>query len=78
MDLLDVYRPNITALGEQIIGHTKVYLEGGNMCRLRECNLGNMIADSMVHTRMLENKGGEYWTDAAIALISGGGQFNIG
>ncbi|XP_030560619.1 protein 5NUC-like isoform X2 [Drosophila novamexicana] len=73
LDLLDVYRPNITALGEQIIGHTKVYLEGGNMCRLRECNLGNMIADSMVHTRMLENKGGEYWTDAAIALISGGG-----
>ncbi|EDW61296.2 protein 5NUC [Drosophila virilis] len=73
LDLLDVYRPNITARGEQIIGHTKVYLEGGNMCRLRECNLGNMIADSMVYARMLENKGGEYWTDAAIALISGGG-----
>ncbi|XP_064542713.1 protein 5NUC-like isoform X2 [Drosophila montana] len=73
LDLLDVYRPNITARGEQIIGHTKVYLEGGNMCRLRECNLGNLIADSMVYTRVLENKGGEYWTDAAVALISGGG-----
>ncbi|XP_023172463.2 protein 5NUC-like [Drosophila hydei] len=73
LDLLDVFRPNITAKGEQVIGHTRVLLEGGNMCRLRECNLGNLVADSMVYSRMLENKGGEYWTDAAIALISGGG-----
>lgn len=75
MDLLDVYRPNITAMGEKIVGYTKVYLEGGKICRVRECNLGNLIADSMVHTRVLENKGGNYWTDAAISLILGGGQF---
>ncbi|XP_030554704.1 protein 5NUC-like [Drosophila novamexicana] len=73
LDLLEVYRPNITKLEQTIVGYTKVTLEGGNVCRLRECNLGNLIADSMVHTRVLENKGGDYWTDAPIALVQGGG-----
>ncbi|EDW61292.1 protein 5NUC [Drosophila virilis] len=73
LDLLEVYRPNITRLEQTIVGYTKVTLEGGNVCRLRECNLGNLIADSMVHTRVLENKGGDYWTDAPIALLQGGG-----
>ncbi|KAH8297418.1 hypothetical protein KR044_011477, partial [Drosophila immigrans] len=73
LDLLDVYRPNITALEQTIVGYTKVTLEGGNICRLRECNLGNLVADSMVHTRVLEDKAGDYWTDAPIALIQGGG-----
>ncbi|XP_064542656.1 protein 5NUC-like [Drosophila montana] len=73
LDLLEVYRPNITRLEQTIVGYTKVNLEGGNICRLRECNLGNLIADSMVHTRVLENKGGDYWTDAPIALLQGGG-----
>ncbi|KAM8711591.1 hypothetical protein ACLKA7_012156 [Drosophila subpalustris] len=73
LDLLDVYRPNITALEQTIVGYTKVTLEGGNICRLRECNLGNLVADSMVHTRVLEDKSGSYWTDAPIALIQGGG-----
>lgn len=77
LDLLDTFRPNITAKGKQVIGHTKVHLEGGSICRLRECNLGNLIADSMVYSRMLENKGGEYWTDAAIALIAGGGTYYV-
>lgn len=74
LDLLEVYRPNITKLEQTIVGYTKVTLEGGNVCRLRECNLGNLIADSMVHTRVLENKGGDYWTDAPIALVQGGGK----
>ncbi|XP_060656295.1 protein 5NUC-like isoform X1 [Drosophila nasuta] len=73
LDLLDVYRPNITHLEQTIVGYTKVTLEGGNICRLRECNLGNLVADSMVHTRVLEDKAGDYWTDASIALIQGGG-----
>lgn len=73
LDLLDVYRPNITALEQTIIGYTKVTLEGGNICRLRECNLGNLVADSMVHSRVLENKSENFWTDAPIALIQGGG-----
>lgn len=62
------------ALGNKIVGYTKVHLEGERTCRRKECNLGNLIADSMVNARVLENKGGEYWTDAAIALIMGGGK----
>ncbi|EDW01380.1 GH21403 [Drosophila grimshawi] len=74
LDLLDVYRPNVTASAQQVIGHTKVFLEGGRICRLRECNLGNLIAESMVYARMMENKGAwTDWTDAPIALIPGGG-----
>ncbi|EDW01381.1 protein 5NUC [Drosophila grimshawi] len=73
LDLLEVYRPDITHLEETIVGYTKVELEGGNVCRLRECNLGNLIADSMVHARVLELPDGDYWTDAPIALLQGGG-----
>ncbi|KAH8400579.1 hypothetical protein KR222_007239 [Zaprionus bogoriensis] len=73
LDLLEVYRPNITTLGDKIVGYTKVDLEGGRVCRRKECNLGNLIADSMVNARVVENKGGEFWTDAAIALIMSGG-----
>lgn len=65
------------ALGNKIVGYTKVHLEGERTCRHKECNLGNLIADSMVNARALENKGGDYWTDAAIALIMGGGKIRI-
>lgn len=47
-----------------------VFLNG--TCRFNECNLGNFIADSMVFDYARSYKG-EYWTDAAIALIQGGG-----
>ncbi|XP_037947379.1 protein 5NUC-like [Teleopsis dalmanni] len=74
LQLLELYRPNITALEQSVVGHTKVYLEGSSkVCRKRECNLGNLVADSMVHARVSENQGGLYWTDAAIAFIMGGG-----
>lgn len=74
LDLLEVYRPNITAIENTIVGYTKVKLEGGGVCRLRECNLGNLITDSMVYARVLEEKSGDYWTDAPIALLQGGGE----
>ncbi|XP_022226966.2 protein 5NUC [Drosophila obscura] len=73
LDLLEVYRPNVTAMENSIVGYTKVYLEGGGVCRMRECNLGNLITDAMIFARVLEDQGGEYWTDAPIALMQGGG-----
>ncbi|XP_065367554.1 protein 5NUC-like [Calliphora vicina] len=74
LQLLEVYRPNITALESNVVGRTKVHLEGrAEICRSGECNLGNMVADSMVYARVLENQGGSYWTDAPIAFIQGGG-----
>ncbi|KAH8280429.1 hypothetical protein KR018_006987, partial [Drosophila ironensis] len=74
LDLLEVFRPNVTALEKSVIGHTKVHLEGRKeVCRARECNLGNLVADAMVFSRAMENQGGDYWTDAAISLMQGGG-----
>ncbi|XP_030380125.1 protein 5NUC-like [Scaptodrosophila lebanonensis] len=73
LQLLDVYRPTIEALDTDPVGYTKVKLVGGEYCRKFECNLGNLIADSMIFARVLENAGGDYWTDASIALIQGGG-----
>lgn len=73
-DLLEVYRPNITNLENTIVGHTKVQLNGRSMaCRSEECNLGNLVADSMIYARVVEDQGGDFWTDAPIAIINGGG-----
>lgn len=70
--LLEVYRPAILALQNEIVGVTKVLLDGS--CRFNECNLGNFIADSMVDWRSLKHESAEgYWTDAPIALLQGGG-----
>lgn len=74
LDLLNQYRPNITALESNIIGYTKVRLEGrSSVCRVAECNLGNVIADSMVFARAVQDEGGKFWTDAAIGFVQGGG-----
>ncbi|KAH8400484.1 hypothetical protein KR222_001500, partial [Zaprionus bogoriensis] len=74
LNLLEVYRENVTALERSVIGYTKVYLEGHKtVCRSVECNLGNLITDAMIFSRVLEDQGGDYWTDAAIALHQGGG-----
>ncbi|XP_055919997.1 protein 5NUC-like [Eupeodes corollae] len=74
LDLLNLYRPNITALENDIIGYTKVRLEGrASVCRVAECNLGNLIADSMVYARTIQDEGGKFWSDAAIGFVQGGG-----
>lgn len=72
VQLLDVYRPGILELDE-VIGQTRVLLDA-TRCRFEECNIGNMIADSMVMTyTMSQDESSQYWTDAAIAFIQGGG-----
>lgn len=70
LELLDVYRPGVLALQNEIIGYTRVHLEGS--CRRQECNLGNFIADAMVDWNAIKYSG-EGWTDAAIGMIQGGG-----
>lgn len=74
LDLLDLYRVNITALENDQISTTKVELEGGKICRKRECIMGNILTEAMVYNRvkaqLLSNK---FWTDAAIAFYNGGG-----
>uniref|UniRef100_A0A1Q3FBL0 Apyrase n=1 Tax=Culex tarsalis TaxID=7177 RepID=A0A1Q3FBL0_CULTA len=72
LELLDVYRPGILELDE-VIGQTRVLLDASR-CRFEECNIGNMISDAMVMTyAMSREQTNEFWTDAAIAFIQGGG-----
>lgn len=72
------YRPGLEELEKTILGYTKVFLEGGNICRMRECNMGNLVTDAMIYTRVIEDQGGDYWTDASIAIIQGGGKSSWG
>lgn len=45
--VLDPYKINLTILMEEVIGSTKVLMEHGDaICRMQECNLGNMVADA--------------------------------
>lgn len=71
LNLLEKFRPEVVQLMEQEFGETKVLLEQ-SQCRSAECNIGNMVADAYVNARVLSYNG-DYWTDAAIAIIQGGG-----
>ncbi|XP_053680829.1 protein 5NUC-like [Anopheles nili] len=73
LELLEIYRPGILALDAQI-GRTNVFLDASR-CRFEECNIGNMIADSLVVTYAItrEQANDGFWTDAAIGFIQGGG-----
>ncbi|XP_062131826.1 protein 5NUC-like [Drosophila sulfurigaster albostrigata] len=70
--VLDARRTKIDELDEQIVGISKVFLNGSS-CRKVECNFGNLITDAMVYGRIAEDQGGLYFTDAAIAFANGGG-----
>lgn len=71
LTLLEKYRPAVYELTEKRIGYSKVLLDG-NSCRTTECNLGNLIADALIYTRVNQFEG-DHWTDAAICFIQGGG-----
>lgn len=71
VELLTKYRPTVLKLIENNIGYTKVLLDGAT-CRKYECNLGNLVSDAIIYTRVNQYQG-EFWTDAAISLVQGGG-----
>lgn len=59
---------------QKVVGYSAVYLEGDSkVCRLMECNLGNLITDGMVshHAHKIPLNGS--WSDAAIAILNSGG-----
>ncbi|XP_051168986.1 apyrase-like [Leptopilina boulardi] len=59
--------------GKQIVGSTKVYLDGKYVCRRGECNMGNLIADSMVDYNIGKDTNKTFWTRASIGIINVGG-----
>ncbi|EDW32022.1 GL11430 [Drosophila persimilis] len=74
-ELLDRKRKVIDDMEQHVVGTTMVHLNGDRTsCRLGECNFGNIIADSLVYARVLEQTGErKHWTDAAIGLMNSGG-----
>ncbi|XP_022118300.2 uncharacterized protein LOC110995442 [Pieris rapae] len=69
--IVNKYRDSILKLTDVIVGSTSVFLDGQS-CRLRECNLGNMITDAIVQKYASEYTG-PGWTDTPIAITQGGG-----
>ncbi|CAG2118853.1 unnamed protein product, partial [Medioppia subpectinata] len=58
----------------EVIGKTRVLLEGGYKCELRECNLGNLITEATVVYYMSQRPVvGNGWTDVAICVMNSGG-----
>lgn len=45
---LAAWKKNVDKYGDVVVGSTEDYLNGSN-CRSEECNLGNLITDSMVY-----------------------------
>lgn len=70
LQLLGKYRPAIERLTIDIAGTAKVDLLRSS-CAAGECILGNLIADSQVHTRALQYVGSG-WTDASVAIVQSG------
>lgn len=59
--------------GKDIVGYTKVPLQK-EPCSMRECNLGNFVADALVHYYVSELSGKETgaWTEPIIGLVPTG------
>nr|XP_015838513.1 PREDICTED: protein 5NUC [Tribolium castaneum] len=72
LDLLEKYRPAVDEINKEVVGKSAVVLDASaNKCRVVECNIGNLIADSFVYY-MAGQYAGPGWTDTPIGLINGG------
>lgn len=73
IDLLETYRPNITALGV-VIGHTKSYINGTKAaCRKGECTFGNLISNSYIFSRKRSQEARSFDQDTFVSIVQTGG-----
>lgn len=73
MEELQQWKGAVDNISSVVVGKTRVLLEGdGKICRRAECNLGNLITDSMIDYNTGEFAGKKGWTDTAIAFHNGG------
>ncbi|GFN81671.1 5'-nucleotidase [Plakobranchus ocellatus] len=71
--LIESYLPTINGLQTEKISYSHVFLEGDRkVCRIQECNLGNLIADAMLKQN-LRHSDSQYWSDVGIAVMNSGG-----
>ncbi|XP_043208332.1 5'-nucleotidase-like [Amphibalanus amphitrite] len=69
---LEGYRGQIRIMEAQVIGRTLVHLVGDRtVCRFRECNLGNLIADGALRRCLMV--GGQGWSQVTAAIVNSGG-----
>ncbi|XP_059178709.1 snake venom 5'-nucleotidase-like isoform X3 [Physella acuta] len=78
--LINTYLPQVEVFKKTVVGETYVLLKADRqLCRVAECNMGNVIADAMIHHNLRHLNG--TWTDVGMAMINGGGirtSINIG
>ncbi|XP_071052106.1 snake venom 5'-nucleotidase-like [Onthophagus taurus] len=66
-------KSNITNLKNEVLGISRVFLQGGYYCRLNECNFGNLMTDAFCEYKADKFVGSNlYWTDSPIALVNAG------
>ncbi|KAM3602252.1 uncharacterized protein V6R79_000687 [Siganus canaliculatus] len=67
------WKENLASYSAQEVGKTLVFLNGTtDECRFRECNLGNLICDAMVHNNIRFSDGAQ-WNHVSAAIFNGGG-----
>ncbi|XP_029839027.2 5'-nucleotidase-like [Ixodes scapularis] len=74
VDVIEPYKKNVSEVMKKPVGYSKVVLEQANeVCRLRECNLGNLIADAyFAFYADMNTSSSEYWSNVNAALLNGG------
>lgn len=73
---VEKWKKNLANFTAQVVGRTLVFLNGSAAaCRSQECNLGNLICDAMVGSRLLTST--SCWTSSLLnPLVSSGGQLH--
>ena len=71
-EILD-WAESVRNFSDDVIAKSHVFLDGSReSCRLRECNLGNMIADANLWS-LITFPDEEGWNEVSIAIQNGGG-----
>uniref|UniRef100_A0A1S4L7E6 5'-nucleotidase n=2 Tax=Ixodes scapularis TaxID=6945 RepID=A0A1S4L7E6_IXOSC len=72
--MLEPYRQEVIKAGEEYIGISKVLLEASHkICRLKECNMVNTIADSFLAYYADRNSTiPGAWSDVNAAVVNAG------
>ncbi|KAG9282448.1 5'-nucleotidase [Astyanax mexicanus] len=70
---VESWKVNLANYSSQYVGRTLVYLNGSfEECRFRECNLGNLICDAMVH-HYIKYPDEVQWNHVGSCILNGGG-----
>ncbi|KAL6485721.1 hypothetical protein MHYP_G00051130 [Metynnis hypsauchen] len=70
---VESWKTNLANYSSQYVGRTLVYLNGTfEECRFRECNLGNLVCDAMVHNN-IKYPDEVQWNHVSACILNGGG-----